>query len=268
MSLLSTKDRKPSPPRKRGPSLVSKLGSRFRGNDGVARFRKTFAVLPKALTIAFAPAELLVGEKRIACDPGYGSEPWHGALERLKQTDLGSCRVTIELSSHLVRYALVSWSEALSTPAEEEVYVRHHFAKIHGERAKRWAVRASEAAPGEPRLASAIDIALVEGLRKIFEGKKAKLASIQPALMRRFNAARGRVPKDGAWLVIAEPERACIALHGGKAWRSVQNAKGDWRAALERERHRVEGALPSVVLLAGAPAPSNDSSFRFLPLAG
>src|SRR5690348_3237883 len=149
-------------------STVSRLLTRF--------FRE-------ALTIGFAPSELLLGEKRIACDPAYGAGPWDGALEQLKGLALGKARVTIELAGPFVRYALVPWSEALSTSAEEEVYVRHHFAKIHGERAKTWAVRASEAAPGEPRLASAVDASLVQGLKKVFEGKKARLVSIQPALM-------------------------------------------------------------------------------------
>ncbi len=221
---------------------------------------------PERLAIGFAPAGLSVRGQSVACDPAYGPEPWHGALARLAEMELGKARVTIELSSHFVRYALVPWSEALATPAEEEAYVRHHFARIHGERAKGWAVRAAEAAPGEPRLASAVDAALVDSLRESFKGKKAKLVSIQPVLMSRFNAARKALPQDGAWLVLAEPERACIALHGGRGWRSVQNAKGAWRAALERERHRVEGAAPSLVLLAGAPLPSNDASFEFKAL--
>jgi hypothetical protein len=225
-------------------------------------------LLPQSLTVQFGPSELLVAGKRVPCDPGYGSEPWHGALEALKHLDLGTSRVTIELSSHFVRYALVPWSAALSSAAEEEVYVRHHFAKIHGERAKSWAVRATEAPPDAPRLASAIDSSLVASLKKAFEGKKAKLISIQPALMRRFNEARNAVPASGAWLVIAEPERACIALHGGKQWRAVQNTKGEWRAALERERHRVEGEVPRLVLLAGAAAPAGETDWQFRAMSG
>lgn len=220
------------------------------------------------LTIGFAPDALSVRGASLACDPAYGSAPWHGALERLAALSLGPARVTIELSSHFVRYALVPWSEALATPAEEEAYVRHHFARIHGDKAKGWAVRASEAAPGAPRLASAVDAALLGALKDSFRAKKAKLVSVQPALMRRFNASRKALPRDGAWLVLAEPSRACIALHGGRQWRAVQNAKGDWRAALERERHRVEGPSPSLVLLAGATAPASDESFRFKALGG
>jgi hypothetical protein len=224
--------------------------------------------LQESLTVAFAPAELTVRGERIACDPAYGSEPWQGALERLKQTDLGSGRVTVELSSHFVRYALVPWSEALATPAEEEVYVRHHFAKIHGERAKGWTVRSTEAAPGEPRLASAVDAALIASLKEAFKGKKAKLVSIQPALMGRFNAWRREVPRSGAWLVLAEPERACIALHDARGWRAVQNTKGEWRAALERERHRAEGEVPRLVLLGGAAAPAADAVWQFRAMSG
>src|SRR3954463_14363546 len=224
-------------------------------------------LFPQKLQLRLSPGEIRVRGERIACDAAYGSEAWHGALEKLEALQLGKARVAIELSNHFVRYALVPWTEALSTPAEEEVYVRHHFAKIHGERAKGWAVRASEAAPGAPRLASAVDGALIVTLKKVFAAKKAKLASIQPLLMARFNAARGALPRDGAWLVIAEPERACIALHGGRSWRTVQNAKGPWRATLQRERHRVEGPVPSLVLLAGEALPANDSSFQFRALS-
>ena len=245
-------DKDVAPAQAGAPFSFKKLGSRLRGNDGVA--------------ISFAPAELTVRGERIACDPAYGAEPWDGALEQLKHLELGNARVTIELSGHFVRYALVPWSEALSTPAEEEVYVRHHFAKIHGERAKGWSVRASEAAPGAPRLASAVDAALIASLKDSFKKKTAKLVSIQPALMARFNAARGAVPAGGAWLVLAEADRACIALHGGHGWRAVQNARGEWRAALERERHRVEGDAPSLVLLAGAALPAQDASFSFKAL--
>jgi hypothetical protein len=224
-------------------------------------------LFPPKLRLTFSPTEVVVGDRRMACDADYGSEPWHGALEQLNSLDLGRARVAIELSNHFVRYALVPWTEGLSTPTEEEAYVRHHFAKIHGaERAKAWAVRASEAAPGEPRLASAVDAGLIAALKKAFEAKKAKLMSIQPALMARFNAARDLLPKDGAWLVIAERERACIALHGGRDWRTVQNAKGPWRATLERERHRVEGPVPSLVLLAGEAPPANDAAFQFKAL--
>ena len=221
-------------------------------------------LFPERLLLRLAPADVTVGEKRYPCDPAYGTEPWHGALEGLKGITFPRARVTVVLSNHFVRYALVPWSAALSTPAEEQAYLRHHFAKIHGERAKGWLYRASEGRRGEPRLASAVDGELVAAIKQVFAGSKAKLVSVQPALMHVFNGARAAVPHPaGAWLVVAEPDRACVALHANGAFRAVQNAKGEWRALLERERYRADGDTTRRVLLAGAEAPSNDPYWQF-----
>lgn len=223
---------------------------------------------PKRLQVSLAPAEISVGDKRIACDPAFGAEPWQGALAALKGADLpAKCRVTVVLSNHLVRYAVVPWSSALGSPAEEEAYVRHHFAKIHGERAKGWSLRASPGSGNEPRLCSAIDKGLLDELKALFAAKPgARLVSIQPQLMSAFNRWRRDIPAGGAWLILAEPERACVALHGGGAWRAVHNGKGEWLALLDRERHRVEGEVPDLVLIAGAAAPANDTSWKFREL--
>ena len=201
----------------------------------------------------------------LACDAAFGNEPWQGALAALKSLQIDErCNVTVVLSNHFVRYAIVPWSDALGSAAEEDAYIRHHFAKIHGERAKAWSLRATESAAGAPRLASAIDQNLLESIKSCFpKGGKARLISIQPQLMSKFNEWRAAIPAGGAWLVLAEPERACVALHAEGRWRSVQNGKGAWRALLDRERHRVDGEIPNLVLIAGAAAPSNDAQWRF-----
>jgi hypothetical protein len=211
----------------------------------------------------------LVEEKHLPCDPAFGAEPWQGAVEALKTVKPDfPAKVTVVLANRFVRYAVVPWSGALGGAAEEEAYLRHHFAKIHGERAKAWALRASEAQGGAPRLASAIDRALIDAVKECFPGKgKAKLVSIQPQLMTRFNEWRGEVPAAGAWLVLAEADRACIALHSGGRWRSVLSGSGAWLALLERERYRLQGGeageLPSLVLLGGAPTPADQGSWQF-----
>ncbi len=237
-------------------------------------------LFPDRLTVALAPAGVsllresgfprrkTVERRTFPCDPAFGAEPWQGAVALLKTLTIDfPCRVTVALSSHFVRYSIVPWSNALSGATEEEAYVRHHFARIHGERAKAWVLRASEAAAGAPRLASAIDGALLEEIRKCFaQGGKARLASVQPQLMSRFNENRPAVPASGAWLVIVEPDRACVALHGGGGWRSVHSGKDEWLTLLERERHRVAGEIPNLVLIAGAPAPAPQGAWQFRAL--
>jgi hypothetical protein len=167
----------------------------------------------------------------------------------LGDLELPRATVTVVLSNHFVRYALVPWSEALASEAEEAAYVRHHFLRIHGERAKSWTFRATPAPSGAPRLCSAIDTNFLEELKRCFADSKAKLVSVQPYLMAAFNCWRGAVPAAGAWLALVEPERACIGLHAKGRWQSVHNARGEWLALLERERHRIAGEVPNLVLL-------------------
>ncbi len=237
-------------------------------------------LFPETVFVELAPSQLVIARRPygrrgrprersvLACEPASGSEPWRGAVAALHAMPLPACRLSVELSAHLVRYALLPWSEALETAREEEAYVRHHFASIYGERAKGWAVRASDAASGAPRLASAVDRALIEEIKAAVKGRRGvRLVSIQPQLMSRFNAWRAAVPTQGAWVVLAEPDRACIALHGRDGWRSVQNAKGGWLTALDRERFRTDGDAPHLVLLGGAKAPTDAGPWNFREMA-
>ena len=230
-------------------------------------FTKLF---PGRVTIALAPDHLAVGERRVDCDPAFGAEPWHGAIAALRGVEWKErVRVDAVLSNHFVRYSLVPWNTALADPAEEEAYVRHHFSKIHGERAKAWALRWSAESADAPRLVSAVDGGLIAALKESISGK-ARLVSIQPYLMAAANRAQRAVPESGAWLVFAERERACVALHAGGRWRSVQNAKGPWLDTLEREWHRAEAvdgtAAPRLALLIGArPVDATGWTFREMP---
>jgi hypothetical protein len=227
-------------------------------------------LFPERLVVELSPSVVRVGEQTVPCDPAFGTEAWQGAVAALRTLQWARpSRVEVILSNHFVRYAVIPWSGALAGAAEEQAYVRHHFAKIHGEKAKGWLVRASPASAGAPRLASAIDPALLEEIGRAFpRGGSARLVSVQPLLMSRFNAWREQLPASGAWLVIAEGERACVALHAARAWRSVQNARGPWLELLERERYRAPaGEVPSLVLLAGAPTPAHSATWQFRELA-
>lgn len=225
-------------------------------------------LFPERVSVELAPAGISVGERRIACDPAYGKEPWQGAIAALRAVEWKQhCKVTVILSSHFVRYALVPWSAALAGEREEEAYVRHHFAKVHGERARAWALRWSEGG-GSARLASAIDRDLLDQIKQSFKKSgKARLISLQPSFMAAANRWARAIPRTGAWLVLAEPERACVALHSGGHWRSVQSAKGDWLALLERERHRMDPGIPELALICGASADREAPGWRLRELA-
>ena len=236
---------------------------------------------PERLLIGFAPGALacvrlrgrlrprIAGKTLFPCGAASAGRPWEGALGALQQLDLGAAAVSIVLSNHFVRYALVPWSDALRGAAEEEAYVRHHFARVHGERAKSWALRCS-GSTSTPRLACAVDDALIASLRaSVAKQAKARLVSVQPYLMAAFNRWRGELPAAGAWLLQVEAGRACLALHARGTWQSVQNARGSAAELLERERHRVAGEIPDLVLACADRAlePAPGWKLRRLPLA-
>lgn len=227
------------------------------------------------LLIGLAPSELTlvrlggrwrprVTAKRIVpCDPAFGQEPWHGAAAALKEMT-GSARgealdVTMVLSNHFVRYALVPWNDAVAGAAEELALARHCFAKIHGERAKAWTVSLSEEPAGAPRLAGAIDTALLDAIRNCFPASgKARLVSMQPYLMAAVNCWGGAIAPTAPWLLITEPDRACLVLHGGSRWQAVLSTKGsygapeEWATLLDRERHRIVEGEPATTVLVHA----------------
>jgi hypothetical protein len=197
-------------------------------------------------------------------DPGYGAEPWQGALEALR-TEAQAWRSTrlevrVVLSNHFARYAIVPAPEHAAGEDEARALARFHFAKIHGERARSWDIRLAPERAGAPRLACAIDAGLLEGLRGCFPaGGRARLASVQPYLMSAFNRSRRALPRAGAWFVLLEPGRACLGLIAGGAWRAIRSVRGEFWAAqeckalLDRERCRVGlEAQPEAVLHSGA----------------
>ena len=236
------------------------------------------------LLVSLAPSEVAlvrvqgrlrprIADKTVlACDPRYGAEPWQGAAAALEGAASALTArpldVTVVLSNHFVRYALLPWSDALDGAEEELAYAQHGFARIFGERAKSWTLRVAQAPAGAPRLASAIDSALIEALRGCFaKGAKAKLVSVQPYLMSAVNRWRRDIPASGAWLVLVEPERACLALHAKGRWQAVQSVKGafdapeDWVALVERERLRIEADSPETVLVRSDAATRNWPQF-------
>ncbi|HXC37885.1 MAG TPA: hypothetical protein VN667_02985 [Burkholderiales bacterium] len=233
---------------------------------------------PERILIALTPFELayarmtgalgagarLADKGVLALQPQPASEgghgPWHAgvaALSALAADIAGrAARVTVVLSNHFVRYALVPPAEGLRGGAEDLAYARYCFGRIHGERSQGWEVRLSGAENDAARVASAIDLGLLQGLAGCFPSKaKPRLASVQPYLMAAFNHWRRMAGREPVWLLLAEPQRACLAHMSAGRWNAVHNARGDfdgpeqWAELLDRERHRVPGGAGTDVLV-------------------
>ena len=213
-----------------------------------------------AVRISGAFREKIAAPRHASADGADGRAPWQGATEALQVAleawnDLRG-DVTVLLSNAFVRYAAVPHAGQLSRSDERLSVARARFASIHGERARDWEVRIARCRRGEPGLAIAVDRPLVEALKACFSGKRRlRLASVQPYLMAAFNRWRPLVPASGAWVVLTEPDRTCIALLDGGRWLGVAVTRERPPAGLEdcvplveRERARLAARGPRLVL--------------------
>src|SRR5688572_17981012 len=112
---------------------------------------------------AFKPRAVALGS--VEADPEFGREPWAGAIAALRAQAVHWTRervaVTVVLSNHFVRYALLERPARGVSREEEIALARFHFTRLHGERAAAWDVRVAAADRGSAHVASAIDRELI-----------------------------------------------------------------------------------------------------------
>ncbi len=189
-------------------------------------------------TIEFAPAAPGVPQWQPAVD-ALAAQAASGVFAR--------ARVTLVLSNRFVRYALVPASAALAAEEEMLALARHRIAHACGSDDDQWEARLSPGAPGESRLACAIERKLLDALQACMRPLGGRYASLQPHLMASFNRVRSRLGRNAVWLAVAEPGMLCLALLEDAAWRSVHAFKvgADWDSELpeilDRELCLMEG---------------------------
>ena len=190
----------------------------------------------------------------VSCNSASGALPWRAALQALETSLLcyanGKTAATVILSNHFLRYTLVPWRAELADAEEDLSFARHCFGKVYGKAAQQWELRLSQEAPEMPRLASAVDTELLDGLRAVFDGAGIPLRSIQPHPMAAFNGFSGRRQQPSAWFALLEPGNLCLALLQQGRWSRVRCLRTDhaWQVELPLilEREAVLADDPAV----------------------
>ena len=215
------------------------------------RYRLRIGLAPHRILLADHGGRRQADSERaesIAIEPRPGAARWQAAVDALPAALAGSAaanaRVTVILSNQLARYALLPWNAALKNDDEWSAYARHRLQAIHGGAADEWDLRVCETAPNGPRLACALDRALIPALESAVAESGAALESVQPYLMTAFNRAR-LAAGENCWLVVEEPGRLMLALIQDGAWRSVRahRAGAGWRRDLGEILEREAAAL-------------------------
>jgi hypothetical protein len=161
---------------------------------------------------------------------------WRAAVDAIPQVLAGHKNhdVSVVLADQFVRYALIPWNAALKTEEQWLTLARHRLTAVHGAPAADWDLKLTETAPQGPRLACAVDRALLGELAAKFVSANMRLSSVQPFLVAAFNRIRGTVGNGSCWLVIEEPGRLTLAFIQRGVWVAIRSRRADqgWRAML------------------------------------
>jgi hypothetical protein len=140
----------------------------------------------------------------------------------LRQQGWPHCRVEIVLSHTLCKLALVPGGVGVRGRQEEDALYRACLEDANGELPTGWRVTVAEAPAHLPRLACAIDGALIDALDSSAASSGGRIVSLRPLLVDAYNARRDAMARGRYGFVTVERERCCLVqVHDG-VWQSLR----------------------------------------------
>jgi hypothetical protein len=167
---------------------------------------------PELLRLRLAPPARTADQP--ALDRGERLALTLSAFERQLDSQRLAPRTRLQgiVGGELARYAVVPWNDGLHGAQRRQQFAAHCLTETYGEPARDWTVRVDEPRYGQPALACALDSSLLDGLMALVTARRLVLASLQPALMDAFNAARSRVDGRSCWFALIEPASITLLL--------------------------------------------------------
>lgn len=162
----------------------------------------------------------------LPCAPMPGAPAWRPALTAFEQwlsvNETGKARVSVILSNHFVRYALMPFSDEVAGLAEERVLAQILLKDTYGDPAKQWRLKISGGGYGEPRLVAAVDTELPEAIAATFASGPLRLNAISPYLMTAFNCFRKQLQGANSLFAVAEPGQVVMVTFRNSVWAGVR----------------------------------------------
>ncbi|MFA6921626.1 MAG: hypothetical protein WC216_07250 [Gallionella sp.] len=178
----------------------------------------------------------------LPCVPFSDAPNWQPALDTfeswLAANEIGRTKVTVILSDHFVRYALMPYSAEVASRAEEQILAKILLEDIYGELAKLWQLSVGEGGYGEARLIAAVDASLLDRISTVLASGVLSLNTITPYFVSAFNGFHRKISdSDGLFAVIEPGLMMVIAFKNAQIY-SVR------RVPLNGE---LEGLLPNLL---------------------
>ena len=167
--------------------------------------------------------------------PAAGETDWQPVLvaaEALLKSAGQGAALRIIVADHLVRYALLPWSDMLTGKAARLEMARALLRNALGERAAALDIALDRPAFGKNGIAAGIDRQLLAGLRAAAKARRLRLSSVQPRLIAELSAQQKQL-NDG-WL-------ACLDL----GWLTLAGVRDGEISSLHN--HRAGTAGPAIL---------------------
>jgi len=167
--------------------------------------------------------------------PTPGEADWQpvlAAAEALLRSAGKGAALRIVVADHLVRYALLPWSDMLTGKSARLGLATALFRNALGERAAALDIALDRPAFGKNGIAAGIDRQLLAGLRAVAKAQRLRLSSVQPRLIAELAAQQTQL-NDG-WL-------ACLDL----GWLTLAGVRDGEIASLRN--HRASTTEPAIL---------------------
>jgi len=184
---------------------------------------------------------------------------WESVLatleEEMAHAQWSGANLHVRLSDQFVRYVMLPWRDGLRNLAEWTVYAARELDDRFGSGGQRMkpTIRIAVQRAGQPRLAVAIDTALLEALQVLAARRRSRLAAVETNLCRAANRARRAIGKADAVIAVSEPGRLSLLVARPYRWTEVVSVRSgsDPSAALRASiaQLRLAAAAPIERLL-------------------
>lgn len=162
-----------------------------------------------------------------------GTRGWQGTIAVFREwlgargSHKGAAAVVV--SNRWVRYAVVPWSDHILGADEETALASACLDGLYGASDSAWDIKVASAPYGAPRLACAVDAALLSELRMVCARHALRLRLIQPHFVWAVNRLPGsRLRSHCALMVATEGAHAVIASMARGQWCSVRAMHLPW----------------------------------------
>ncbi len=158
---------------------------------------------------------------------------WKIPIEQLTQllekensvSSLKGAELSITLSNHFVRYAVVQFQQGIKDAHEFFAYAQFQMREIYGDRIDSWDISMSDWDPKLGGICAALARELIQQLQALTVRFHMKLKQIEPYLTAAFDQWSRAINYQRFWFIVVEPGRLCALLFSNGGWKSIRNQR-------------------------------------------